>query len=161
MVGLNKAVPMMAVSIALMTGNADAAMPHPLTIGLKTIEFACVVKGGEEATNKSFQAAYCDEVSRIVSEKLGVSVVRTEAAGPPSDQSLPRAGTAWIRSAVELGAEAAVARTSWGSYMPQRGVPPSEEGPPVTLRLAGVSIDADGRSLASAVIDEMPFVPRE
>jgi len=152
---------MMAVSIALMTSNADAAMPHPLTVGLKTIEFACVVKGGEEATNKSFQAAYCDEVSRLVSEKLGVSVVRIEAPGPSADQPLPRVGTAWIRSAVELGAEAAVARTSWGSYMPQRGVPPSEDGPSVTLRLAGFTIEADGRSLARAVIDEMPFVPHE
>lgn len=161
MVWLRRTVLMIVMSTDAMTGNAHAAMPHPLTIGLRSIELACVVEGHENATNKSFEAAYCEEVSRLVGEKLGVAVVRTEDAGPADDRSVPRVGTAWIRSVVRLGAEAAVARTSWGPYMPQRGVPPSEDGPSVSLRLKGSPTEAEGRTLAGAVIGKLPFVPNE
>ncbi|MDP2621021.1 MAG: hypothetical protein Q8P46_12745 [Hyphomicrobiales bacterium] len=152
---------MIAVSIGLMTGDAHAAMPHPLTVGLRTIEIACVVEGRDSETNRSFEVAFCEELSRRVGEKLGVAVVRMDDAGPAVDRSLPRAATAWIRSAVRLDAEAAIARTSWGSHMPQRGVPPIEEGPPVSLRLEGSTIAADGRALAGAVVAKLPFMPNE
>jgi hypothetical protein len=135
-------------------------MPHPLTTGLRTVELACAVYGQQEAVDSEFESAYCTEISRLVSERLGVPVERVREAGPALQQSLPRAGTAWIRTIVELAPDAAVARSAWGSYMLQRGVPPSEEGSPVTLSFEGRATEAVGRTLADAVVSQMPFVPK-
>lgn len=156
---LTTTVATILASIGVLAGHAQAATPHPLTVGLRVVELACAAQGGEEPVRRQFEAAYCSEMSALLGRKLGVSVESVDEAGPAPLQSLPRAGVVWVRSVVELTAEAVTARAAWGSYAPQGGVPASEEGGPVGQPLDAATVEASGRALAATMIGQMPFVP--
>ncbi len=156
---LKKTAAMIVTSVGIMAGNAQAATPHPLTVGLRTVELSCAAEGGDDpALTQSFEDAYCAEMASRLGERLGVAVESVRDAGPAAPGALPRAGVIWVRSLARLTAEAAIASSEWGSYMLQRGVPASEEGRPVTQPLQGMSMEAAGRALAGAVVGQMPFV---
>lgn len=146
------------VSMGLMIGQAHAATPHPLTLGLRAVELSCSVDAEDGEAKRQFQAAYCREMSRLVGERLGVAVESVEEAGPAPAGALPSVGIVWIRSSVELSAETATAHTAWGSHMRQRGVPASQEAAPVSLPIADSDVADVGRALADQVVSRLPFV---
>lgn len=141
----------------LLPGGAEGAVPHPLTVGLRTVELACDAEGRNPDAEALLEGAYCEEVARLLGERLGVPVERVNEAGPAPEQ-LPRVGVLWINTVVQLSLGTATAQAAWGSYAPQRGVPASEEGAPVTLPFEG-SPETIATILAGEIVDQMPFVP--
>jgi hypothetical protein len=155
---LGKKAAMVAASIGLMVHATQAATPHPLTLGLQTLALACEA-AHSEAEAAAIDAIFCSEVARLLGERLGVPVVHVEEAGPSLPHSLPRPGSVWVRTVLTISPDSASARAAWGSHAPQRGVPASEEGSPVTLPLAGSTPETVARALAGTVVSQMPFVP--
>ena len=149
-----------AISMGTMTDRALATTPHPLTRGLAAIEIACVSDTDAVSIDR-IASAYCAELSRLVHEQLPVPVSIVPDVGPLDAGAEPKPGTVWIKSSLRFDGSMITARTSWGSHRNQRGVPPSEDGPPVSLQTEdGAGTEADARSLAQGVVDTIAFVPK-
>ena len=155
---VTRMVAMVAASIGITAAAAHAATPHPLTLGLRSIDLACDVQAQTEPS-PVFGSVYCSEMARVLAARLGVPVKRVDEAGPVLPDSLPRAGIIWIQAALTLTQDTATARAAWGSYAPQRGVPASEEGAPLSLPLDGSAPETVATTLAGMVVDQMSFVP--
>ena len=149
-----------AVSLGAMTDRAHATTPHPLIRGLAAIEIACVPDTDTVSIDR-IASAYCTELSSLVHQQLPVPVNIVSDVGPLDDSAEPKPGTVWIKSSLQLDGSMLTARTSWGSYRSQRGVPPSEDGPPVSLQTqGGADSETDARLLAQRVIDTLVFIPK-
>ena len=154
-------IAIIAVTLGIMADRTLASTPHPLIRGLAAIEIACAVDPDTIEPTDGFGSAYCAELSRLVHQQLPVPVNIVSDVGPLAGGAEPRPGTVWIKSSLRFDGSMITARTSWGSHRNQRGVSPSEDGPPVSLQTGeGPDTEADARLLARRVVDTLVFVPK-